>query len=121
MNWQQRTDKRSMVLHQAIAQKLLIQPQLWAIPYRNISHWRTQIGSLPPALQEWEKILHTWSYDSILKLLTETSQSATRLRSSSPFAGVLTEQERLKIFRCFSAISPIPTVKQNNKASEEYT
>jgi len=110
MNWQQRADERSATLHQAIAQKLLAQPQLWVIPSQNLSRWQTQMANLPPVLQEWEKILHTWSTESILKLLTETSQTAIRLRSSSPFAGVLTEPERLQIFQRFSATAPSPTV-----------
>ena len=110
MNWQQRADERSAALHQAIAQKLLAQPQLWAIPSQNLSRWRTQMANLPPALQEWEKILDTWSHESILKLLTETSQSAIRLRSSSPFAGELTEPERLQIFHRFLAVTHSPAV-----------
>jgi hypothetical protein len=110
MNWQQRADERSVALHQAIAQKLLAQPHLWAIPSQNISRWRTQMANLPPALQEWERILHTWSTENILKLLTATSQTAIRLRSSSPFAGVLTEQERLQIFQRFSVVTHSPAV-----------
>jgi hypothetical protein len=111
MNQQQRADERSVVLHQAIAQKLQAQPQLWAIPSQNLSRWRTQMNQLPPALQEWEKILDTWSHESILRLLTETSQFATRLRSSSPFAGVLTVPERLQTFQRFSASPSSSTVK----------
>jgi hypothetical protein len=112
MNWQQRADERSVALHRKIAQKLLIQPQLWTIPYQNLSRWQTQMGNLSPALQEWEKILQTWSTDSILRLLTETSQSATRLRSSSPFAGVLTEPERLEVFQRFSAITTTSVISR---------
>jgi hypothetical protein len=101
MNQQHRADERSLALHLAIADKLLGQPQLWEIPSQNLLRWQLQMGQLPPALQEWKHVLNTWSRDHILALLKESSQSATRLRSSSPFAGVLTESERLQVFQRF--------------------
>jgi len=103
MNQQHRADERSLALHLAIADKLLGQPQLWEIPSQNLSRWQMQMGQLPPALQEWKQVLTTWSRDHVLALLKESSQFATRLRSSSPFAGVLTESERLQVFQGFTS------------------
>lgn len=54
--------------------------------------------TLPEALREWENILNSYSFEDVLILLKEDSENAKRLRSSSPFTWILTEEERIKIF-----------------------
>ncbi len=98
MNMQKRADLRSIALHQEIVKKLRSHPSLWAIPRNNLAKWKKMRGGLPPALVEWEKILTTHSKEQILSLLESESEEAIRLRSSSPFTGILTEAERRKIF-----------------------
>ena len=53
---------------------------------------------LPAALGEWEALLQKSSRKKILELLESDSEEAYRLRSSSPFTGILTESERQRIF-----------------------
>ncbi len=51
-------------------------------------------------LREWQDILNRpWS--EIAELITSMSDDATRLRSSSPFAGVLDANEREQIYAAF--------------------
>ena len=97
MNQQQRSDQRSLTLHKEIARKLRNDPIIWQIPLNNIANWKGRRGQLPPALLEWEQILGTLSRDQILEILESDTEEASRLRSSSPFAGILTVRERADI------------------------
>ncbi len=106
MNMQQRSNQRSLALHQAIANKLRQYPKLWIIPQHNLNRWKEKKGSLPPALVEWEYILKNSSKRKILELLENIQEEAIRLRSSSPFAGILSEEERMNIFNAFCLSFP---------------
>lgn len=102
MNMQRRSDERSKMLHKEIAKKLENNPRLWDIPKNNIIKWQKGGRKLTPAFIEWEHILKTKTRKQILAILLSGSEESTRLRSSSPFAGVLNENERKKIFELFS-------------------
>jgi hypothetical protein len=101
MNRQQLADKRSQALHSKIAEKLRVHPELWTILEENIQRWEQKMGGLPPALYEWSCILHTYSKEEILTLLESSSEEAIRLRSSSPFTGILSQVEREDIMNAF--------------------
>ncbi|HLH53451.1 MAG TPA: hypothetical protein VKY92_07535, partial [Verrucomicrobiae bacterium] len=58
----------------------------------------------PQIMLEWQEILTTWSFEKILDLLTSSEQEPTRLRQSSPFCGILTQQERMEIFREYESL-----------------
>ena len=96
-----RLDERSLALHQLIAAKVLADPALLDKARDNLRRWQQMEGSPKPALAEWEQIL-SGSTDQIAQFLTERSERATRLRQSSPFAGVLSETERKAIYESFS-------------------
>ena len=101
MNMQRRSDERSQMLHKEISKKLKSNPSLWDIPRNNIRKWKGS-GKLAPALIEWDHILNTTTKEQILSILESSSEESVRLRSSSPFTGILTENERKKIFEYFS-------------------
>lgn len=101
MNMQKRADLRSIALHQEIVKKLRSNPALWAIPQKKLVRWKKNRSWLAPALTEWERILNTYPKDQILSLLESDSEEAVRLRSSSPFTGILAEDERKKIFESY--------------------
>ena len=56
---------------------------------------------MPLAIEEWEQIL-TLDWKQVAALLIAVTEDAIRLRHSSPFTGILTEEERLRIFEAFS-------------------
>src|SRR6266702_1421641 len=56
----------------------------------------------PRALDEWREILDR-PWPEIAALITAADESATRLRQSSPFAGVLTPAERRRVYEAFRA------------------
>jgi hypothetical protein len=101
MNRQQLADERSRIFHLRIAEKLRLHPELWAIPEQNIQRWEKTLGRVSPAIYEWSRILHTYSREQIFSILESPSEEAIRLRSSSPFTGILSESEREEILNTF--------------------
>ena len=97
MNRHQLAEQRSRMLHRKIAAKLRDHPNLWRIPWQNLQRWEKQMQQLPPALVEWRQILQTMPREEILMLLESDSEEAARLRSSSPFTGILNEVERQRV------------------------
>jgi hypothetical protein len=98
-----RLDLRSLAMHTLIARKLARDPGVLSVARRNLKRWSERYGSDSPGwLEEWKAILERpWS--DVAALITELSPLATRLRQSSPFAGVLTPQERKRIYDAFRA------------------
>jgi len=102
MNMQKRSDERSKALHREIAKKLRNTPKLWAVPKTNIDRWKKRRKSLMPSVIEWENILDKYSKEQILDILESDSEESTRLRSSSPFTGILSDIERKNIFNLYN-------------------
>lgn len=98
-----RLDLRSLAMHTLIARKLARDPGLLSVARENLKRWRKRWGGDAPAwLAEWQAILKR-PWREVAALITELSPLATRLRQSSPFAGVLTPQERKRIHDAFRA------------------
>ena len=102
MSMQQRSDERSMALHRQIAKRLRTDPTLWEIPKRNLAKWKQRRGRLTLAAREWERILNTNTKERILSILENDSEESVRLRSSSPFTGILDDSERKTIFESYN-------------------
>ena len=96
-------DARSLAMHCKIAQKISRDPELLDKAKANLKRWIAKSEDpLPQYLHEWQEILeHPWL--EIAELITSMSEDATRLRSSSPFAGVLSADERDQIYAAFRA------------------
>ena len=96
-------EARSLAMHAVIAAKIIRDPDLLAKPRDNIKRWSGRFGKNPPRwIGQWRSIL-ALSYREIAALMTEPSEEAARLRQSSPFAGLLTTQERRRIYEAFRA------------------
>ena len=96
-------DARSLAMHCKIAQKITRDPSLLNKAKANLDRWIAKSEDpRPQYLQEWEQILQR-PWPEIAELITSMSEDATRLRSSSPFAGVLTTAERERIYEAFRA------------------
>jgi len=88
-------DRRSLALHEAVAAKLEANPALLGIARANLQRW---LGTAPrPALIEWLELLDLTPLPQLLELLRSPGDHAARLRQSSPFAGLLTPEERQSI------------------------
>jgi hypothetical protein len=90
-------DRRSLALHDAVAAKIHAHPELVDVARANLARWirRTPHG----ALLEWQRLLERSSVADLVALLRSESETAARLRQSSPFAGILTPEERREILR----------------------
>lgn len=90
-------------MHAVMARKIEQDPTLLEIPKRNLARWRARSEGAPPAwLTEWEVVLHR-PWPELAAFMTQNSETATRLRQSTPFVGVLTPAERSRIYDAFRA------------------
>ncbi|HSU07126.1 MAG TPA: hypothetical protein VLI93_16310 [Acetobacteraceae bacterium] len=96
-----RVDERSLAMHRLVARKLRANPALLDEARDNLRRWQKMEGSPTLTLSEWENILGG-SAAQVAEFLEERSERATRLRQSSPFAGILTEAERQAIYESYS-------------------
>jgi hypothetical protein len=94
-------DRRSLALHAAVATKLEEDATVIEMARRNLERWSRQHRS--PAIAEWARLLDEAPVSEIVRLLRSTDEDAIRLRQSSPFAGVLSADERRRILRAHDA------------------
>lgn len=96
-------DARSLAMHCKIAQKISRDPNLIEKAKMNLERWSAKSGKpLPMYFREWQEILKR-PWPEIAEFITSMSEDATRLRSSSPFAGILDAEERNQIYAAFRA------------------
>jgi hypothetical protein len=95
-------DQRSLALGRAIAARLPGHPELVERAKASLARWQKAFSPRRlPTPQEWEGIL-AGPLDGIIVILTSGDERAIRLCQSSPFTGVLSEQERMVIFQEFA-------------------
>ncbi len=82
---------RALAYHRAVARRL--DKQLVAAACRTLRRWREGGQIHPEPAQKWQAILEK-PVPSIAKFIRSDTQLARDLRQSSPFAGLITEQER---------------------------
>jgi hypothetical protein len=96
-------DVRSLAMHTLIAAKIDRDPRLLAVPRRNLKRWRARSAGATPNCQiEWSDILKR-PWPEIAAYLVDPGEHATRLRQSSPFAGILTVNERRRLYDALRA------------------
>ena len=104
MNGHEWIDRRSLAFDAIVAEKVERDPKLIQKAIGNLERWISQRQPDPPqVLFEWLDILQSSDVSKILTLLRASDQNATRLRQSSPFCGILTEEERLAILKEYEA------------------
>ena len=98
-----RDQERSLWLHRAVAGRLALDPDaVLALAARNLGHLR-QVhprGMTAQWLDQWQKVLDGGE-DAVFGVLASPSAQAAELRQNSPFAGVLSEQERAAALEAF--------------------
>lgn len=96
-------EARSLAMHAVIAEKMRREPRVLDTARKNIERWQAKWGrESPPWVAEWRRILRRPPHE-IAALITEPTENAARLRQSTPFAGVLTREERRRIYEAFRA------------------
>lgn len=95
---QDRINLRNLAAHGMIAAKLLREPRVMHIARENLTRWVKRNGPTP-ALEEWVRLLEGGNLEAILTALVRVDEEGMRLRSSSPFSGVLSDAERSLFFQ----------------------
>jgi len=99
-------DLFNLMFHRALAKKLRRdEKRVLQIARNNLNRWLKKNKSF--ALLEWREILETHTPNKIIKVISQDTDEGQRLRSSSPFAGVLTEAERERIWSECAEIRPV--------------
>jgi hypothetical protein len=97
---------RNLAAHGMIAEKVLIDPSLIENALATLDRWENERGAIP-ALEEWRSILARAKSDAqhdtraliiLAQILLDPSEEGMRRRSSSPFAGILSPEEREALF-----------------------
>lgn len=96
-------EARSLAMHAVIAEKIQRDPGLLKVAHDNLERWRARWDDQPPAWhRQWSDIMKR-PWREIAAIMTELSEEGARLRQSSPFAGVLSQVERQRIYEAFRA------------------
>lgn len=94
----QLAEARSLELHRLVAERLRVDPDVLARARARVAGW-LQEGSVPrPFAEGWREVLGR-SPDEVAAFLLDRGEAATRLRHSSPFAGVLDARARWAAWR----------------------
>jgi hypothetical protein len=95
-------DLYSLMLHRLAAEKMLADEEnVLQIAHKNLKRWLSSesfAGSERFALLEWQTVLENSASEEIRKIITQDTDEGQRLRSSSPFAGVLDKAIRDKVW-----------------------
>lgn len=98
-----RDQARSLWLHQAVARRLLVDPESTIRQARsNLRRLRRTHprGVGARRLEEWGRLLDG-PIDNLLEAMTSRSEHGTELRQNTPFAGVLSGHERGRLLDNF--------------------
>jgi len=89
-------EMRSLRMHRLVAERYQEAPvDVIRFGLENLQRWR-QRGVDYDDFGTWEKILRS-NPQRLPEILCSSGEEATRLRQSSPFAGLITEESRRKI------------------------
>jgi hypothetical protein len=96
-------DKRSLELNKLIIRKMKKNPDRGIrIALGNIARCQ-KIPDFPINLfNRWRSILLRKNIDEIKNVLLSESDEGQQMRQATPFCGILTQRERMKIFRKYS-------------------
>ncbi|MCI0660813.1 MAG: hypothetical protein L0220_07040 [Acidobacteria bacterium] len=91
-------NRLALAFHLAVAARLVLSQQsVLAQANDNLKRWLEvhALGSDPAqSLKEWQELIDRCNTDELIRIMTEDSDEGQRLRQSSPFAGILSDQER---------------------------
>jgi hypothetical protein len=109
VNWHEVIDERSYEMHQVVADVLRREPE----KLRLAVGWIEKFLADPDFsvhskddLTEWLDLIKSRGLSGVLEVLVERSEEATRMRSNSPFACIMPQEERLRILCRYEARRP---------------
>jgi hypothetical protein len=91
-------EERSLAYHRRVAELLPSRPELIDEARRRARRWAASGSRSAPWAREWERVLEG-TPEEIARQLTDSSEHASALRQSTPFAGALDPRERWLLWR----------------------
>ena len=100
MNSHEHINQRSLWLARAIVSRVDSDPERSGLAKAREVCQRWNKREPVAAVREWLAILdHPW--EEVRRVLLDVSEEGKRLRQSNPFCGVLTPQERWKVYKTY--------------------
>lgn len=96
-----REEALNLALHREIAKKLIDTPdEVRTVARRNIPKIRQNVSGAGPVglVNEWEQLI-SGPVNVLLSAMLDESRHGSELRQNTPFAGVLSQDERLSVIR----------------------
>lgn len=104
-------DLLSLSLHRAVAEKMIKdEKRIIRKAKNNLDRWMQGDRSSKHGMKvllEWKQILDTLTPSEIRKIISADTDEGQRLRSSSPFTGILSQAERKEIYDRCAEIVPV--------------
>ena len=92
-------DRRALALTRLAVARIDSNPRLVQVGLDNIERWTRQNGGyLSPAHAEWKALIEQHPWQQLRRILLEDSDEGQRLRSSHPFKGIITPEERTRVY-----------------------
>ena len=92
-------DQKVLELTRITVARIDENPALVCVGLENIERWTRQKGGyLPRCHTEWKQLIEQHPWERLREMLLEESDEGQRLRSSHPFRGLVTDEERAKIY-----------------------
>ena len=98
MNLHRLSEERSRAYHQVIADRLRGDRTILERARARVDGWISSSGTPPFYALQWREVLCR-DVEAIAAFLVDDGELARELRQSSPFAGVLSPEERWQIWR----------------------
>ena len=93
-------DQLGLLSHRAMAEKIRLRPELRAVAIENIDRWMARNdypASVVSALPFWRDLLSKAPVEELIAAMTDPSERGHQARQNTPFAGLLTQEERRRI------------------------
>lgn len=95
-------DRKSLALHQLVVEKIELDPKLFQRVQQTLQLWRSKENwATRPYLAQWQAVVDD-GMQAALARATEETERGQAMRQASPFAGILTEAERLEFLKSWS-------------------
>jgi len=91
-------DRRSLAIHQLIAEWIRANPGLLERPRARVAEWQRSPTMNPKYPKAWAQLLDG-PLDELIDVLLDPGEEATELRHASPFAGIVDMATRDRIWR----------------------
>lgn len=96
---QTREERVSLELHRGVVAKLMVDPDaVLSVVATNVQKMRPHVRGAAPAqwLDRWESLAAKRDVPGLVQVMLDPSQEGVDMRQCTPFAGALTQQERLE-------------------------